>query len=145
MFSCFPARLIDQRFFRGSHTTNFVTWGFSRSYDRDAEVPSSKRNAQASAQPIDKLQNHAGFRLDDTFHHDLSGSIHVQSSRAISPRPWLRKDSDRAADPCWISIRSLGTSLASHLWRCRPAISGGCGCWDFRYARSLPNTAASNR
>ena len=69
----------------------------------------------------------------------------AQNSRAISPRPWLRKDSDRAADPCRIWIRSLGTSLASHLWRCRPAISGGCGRWDFRCARSLPNTAASNR
>src|SRR6266851_6967278 len=35
-----------------------------------------KRDVQVPAQPVHKLQNHAGFRLDDAFHHDLSGSIH---------------------------------------------------------------------
>ena len=34
-----------------------------------------KRDVQISAQPIDKLQNHAGFRLDDTFQDDLAGRI----------------------------------------------------------------------
>src|SRR5229473_6006278 len=34
-----------------------------------------KRDVQISAQPVDKLQNHARFRLDDTFHHDLPGII----------------------------------------------------------------------
>src|SRR5271168_375914 len=30
-----------EAFFRGSHTTNFVTWGFNKSYNQAAEVPSS--------------------------------------------------------------------------------------------------------
>src|SRR6266404_368369 len=35
-----------------------------------------ERDIQVSAQSIEKLQNHAGFRFDHAFHHDLSGSIH---------------------------------------------------------------------
>ena len=34
-----------------------------------------KRDMHVSAQPIDKLQDRARFRLDDAFHHDLAGSI----------------------------------------------------------------------
>jgi len=34
-----------------------------------------ERALQVSAQPIDKLQNHARFCLDDAFHHDLSCTI----------------------------------------------------------------------
>jgi len=34
-----------------------------------------QRDVHVSAQPLDKLQNHARFRLDDTFHHDLPGII----------------------------------------------------------------------
>ena len=33
-----------------------------------------KRNLHVSAQPVDKLQDHAGLRLDHAFHHDLPGS-----------------------------------------------------------------------
>jgi hypothetical protein len=61
-----------EAFFRGSHPSNFVTCGFSKSYNQAAEVPSSKREVQVPAQPIDKLQNHAAFRRDHAFHHDLS-------------------------------------------------------------------------
>ena len=47
--------------------------------------PSSffKRDVQVPAQPAHKLQNHAGFRFDDTFHHDLSGSIHDRARNAF--------------------------------------------------------------
>jgi hypothetical protein len=34
-----------------------------------------KGHLHVSAQPIEKLQNGVRFRLDDTFHHDLAGSI----------------------------------------------------------------------
>jgi hypothetical protein len=36
-----------------------------------------------SAQPIDKLQDHARFRLNDTFHHDLAGSISDRDRNAF--------------------------------------------------------------
>src|ERR1700745_3841980 len=38
-------------FFRGSHTTNFVTCGFSRSYSHAAEVPSSKVTCTSPRSP----------------------------------------------------------------------------------------------
>src|SRR5215470_6114840 len=38
-------------FFRGSHTTNFVTCGFSRSYNQAAEVPSSKVTCKSPRNP----------------------------------------------------------------------------------------------
>jgi hypothetical protein len=31
---------------------------------------------QISAQPVDKLQNHAGLCFDDGFHHHLADRIH---------------------------------------------------------------------
>ena len=36
-----------------------------------------------SAQPVDKLQKHARFRLDDTFHHDLPGTIQDRNRNAF--------------------------------------------------------------
>src|SRR5271156_5105207 len=42
-----------------------------------------KRDPQVSVQPIDKLQNHAGLRLDDTFHHDLSCTIPHRNRNAF--------------------------------------------------------------
>ena len=42
-----------------------------------------KRDLQISAQPIDKLQNHARFGLDHAFHHDLSGTIHHRNRNAF--------------------------------------------------------------
>src|SRR5262250_3983148 len=38
-------------FFRGSHTSNFVTCGFSRSYNQAAEVPSSKVTCKSPRNP----------------------------------------------------------------------------------------------
>src|SRR6188472_3484787 len=38
-------------FFRGSHTTNFVTCGLSRSYSHAAEVPSSKVTCKSPRSP----------------------------------------------------------------------------------------------
>jgi hypothetical protein len=35
-----------------------------------------KRDVQIPAQPVDKLQNHAGFCFDDGFHHHLADRIH---------------------------------------------------------------------
>jgi len=37
--------LFMEAFFRGSHTTNFVTCGFSKSYNQAAQVPSSNVTA----------------------------------------------------------------------------------------------------
>jgi len=42
-----------------------------------------KGDLQVSTQPIDKLQNHARFRLDDAFHHDLSCTIHHRNRNAF--------------------------------------------------------------
>src|ERR1700741_1190156 len=42
-----------------------------------------KRNVQIPAQPVDTLQNHVGFRLDDAFHHDLSHSVHHRDRDAF--------------------------------------------------------------
>src|ERR1700676_4515583 len=42
-----------------------------------------KRHLQVSAQPIDKLQNHAGFRLDHAFPHDLSCTIPHRNRNAF--------------------------------------------------------------
>src|ERR1700733_11465461 len=38
-------------FFRGSHTTNFVTCGFNRSYNQAADVPSSKVTCKSPRSP----------------------------------------------------------------------------------------------
>src|SRR5713101_10037488 len=38
-------------FFRGSHTTSFVTCGFSRSYNQVAQVPSSKVTCNSPRSP----------------------------------------------------------------------------------------------
>src|SRR5580765_988968 len=38
-------------FFRGSHTTNFVTCGFNKSYNQAAEVPSSKVTCTSPRSP----------------------------------------------------------------------------------------------
>ena len=65
----------NKAFRRGSHTTTFVDVRLSRSYNQAAQVPSSKVTCNISAQPVDKLQNHARFGLDDAFHHDLAVSI----------------------------------------------------------------------
>src|SRR5580700_10171556 len=43
----FPCRL----FFRGSQTTNFDTWGFSRSNNQVAQVPSSKVTCKSPRSP----------------------------------------------------------------------------------------------
>src|SRR5215470_11536866 len=42
--------LIDL-FFRGSHTSNFVTCGFNRSYNQAADVPSSKVTCKSPRSP----------------------------------------------------------------------------------------------
>jgi hypothetical protein len=42
-----------------------------------------KSDVQVSAQSIEKLQNHAGFRFDHTFHHDLAGSISDRNRNAF--------------------------------------------------------------
>jgi hypothetical protein len=38
-------------FFRGSHTTNFVTCGFKRSYNQAAQVPSSNVTCKSPRSP----------------------------------------------------------------------------------------------
>src|ERR1700736_1498897 len=40
-----------EAFFRGSHTTNFVTCGFNRSYNQAAEVPSSNVTCTSPRSP----------------------------------------------------------------------------------------------
>src|SRR6202140_3675771 len=43
-------------FFRGSHTTSFVTCGFSRSYNQVAQVPSSKVTCNSPRRPWRKAR-----------------------------------------------------------------------------------------
>jgi len=45
-----------------------------------------QRDVQVSAQAIDKPQNHAGFRLDYTFHYDLSCIIYHRNRNAFLVR-----------------------------------------------------------
>src|ERR1700687_3276330 len=40
-----------EAFFRGSHTTNFVTCGFNRSYNQAAQVPSSNVTCKSPRSP----------------------------------------------------------------------------------------------
>src|SRR6516225_7106045 len=40
-----------EAFFRGSHTSNFVTCGFSRSYNQAAQVPSSNVTCKSPRSP----------------------------------------------------------------------------------------------
>src|SRR5450631_3350245 len=40
-----------EAFFRGSHTTTFLTCGFSKSYNQAAEVPSSKVTCKSPRSP----------------------------------------------------------------------------------------------
>src|ERR1700733_11508538 len=40
-----------EAFFRGSHTTNFVTCGFNKSYNQAAEVPSSNVTCKSPRSP----------------------------------------------------------------------------------------------
>src|SRR5271154_4887309 len=40
-----------EAFFRGSHTTNFLTWGFNKSYNQAAEVPSSNVTRKSPCSP----------------------------------------------------------------------------------------------
>jgi hypothetical protein len=46
-----------------------------------------KRDVQISAQPVDTLHNHVGFRLDDAFHHDLPHSVHHRDRDAFLKMP----------------------------------------------------------
>ncbi len=69
-------------FFRGSHTTNFVTCGFKRSYNQAAQVRSSKVRlpftprrrslSKSSQKAVDNLNSTGviyppGFTLDSSF------------------------------------------------------------------------------
>jgi tetratricopeptide (TPR) repeat protein len=47
------------------------------------EADPDKCDLHVSAQPIDKLQNRARFRLDETFHPDLSCAIHHRNRNAF--------------------------------------------------------------
>src|SRR6202522_2137311 len=53
----------------------FSDMGFQQVVQPGGRGSFFKGHLQISAQPIDKLQNHAGLGLDHAFHHNLSGSI----------------------------------------------------------------------
>jgi hypothetical protein len=61
-----PTRIADQ---------HFPDMGLQKVVQPGRPGSFLKRDLHVSAQPSDKLQNHARFRFDDTFHHDLSGII----------------------------------------------------------------------
>jgi hypothetical protein len=42
-----------------------------------------KGDVQISPQPIEKLQDHARFRLNEAFHHDLANSIPDRYRNAV--------------------------------------------------------------
>src|SRR5580704_15954296 len=65
-----------EAFFRGSHTTNFVTWGFSRSYNQAAEVPSSKVTCKSPRSPAIKSRTMLAF-------------VSMTHSITIFPAPFL--------------------------------------------------------
>src|SRR5580698_9671013 len=65
-----------EAFFRGSHTTNFVTWGFSRSYNQAAEVPSSKVTCESPRSPAIKSRTMLAF-------------VSMTHSITIFPAPFL--------------------------------------------------------
>jgi len=68
-----------EAFFRGSHTTNFITSGFSKSYNQAAEVPSSNVTCTSPRSPYRcKNRGIAGFAC---------GYLRAASSRAILNRP----------------------------------------------------------
>ena len=66
-----PSRM--DLFFRGSHTTNFVTCGFNRSYNQAAEVPSLKVTCKSPRSPSIN-RRHAGFCFYDGFHPTPKGA-----------------------------------------------------------------------
>src|SRR5258707_445731 len=84
----FPSRL----FFRGSHTTSFVTCGFSRSYNQVAQVPSSKVTCNSPRSPW--IKSRMAFAL-----------VSITHSIAIFPAAFLTA----------IEILSLCTSMPIYL------------------------------
>jgi hypothetical protein len=67
--------LLNRAFLRESQTNTSVTWALKRSCNQAALVPSSKVTVQTAAQAANKLENRFGFRFEDSFHHQLAGSI----------------------------------------------------------------------
>src|ERR1700730_11372326 len=69
-------------FFRGSHTTSFVTCGFSRSYNQVAQVPSSKVTCNSPRSPWINSRMTFVF-VSITFHHELPGIIPDRNRNAF--------------------------------------------------------------
>src|SRR5580704_19250317 len=65
-----------EAFFRGSHTTNFVTCGFKRSYNQAAEVPSSNVTCKSPRSPAIKSRIMLAF-------------VSITHSITIFPAPFL--------------------------------------------------------
>ena len=61
----FPS--LNSAFLRGSQTTNRPTWGFRRSCNQAAEVPSSKVSDRVPLQSSDALHNRGGLGLQQAF------------------------------------------------------------------------------
>src|SRR5712692_7895845 len=62
----FPS--FSKAFFRGLHTTTFVTWGFSKSYNHAAQVPSSNVTCTFLRSPrINSRMVHAFVSRMDSF------------------------------------------------------------------------------
>src|SRR6266853_2651124 len=90
-------------FFRGSHTTSFVTCGFSRSYNQVAQVPSSKVTCNSPRSPW--IKSRMAFAL-----------VSITHSIAIFPAAFLTA----------IEILSLCTSMPIYLMLViRVFLSGG--------------------
>src|SRR5258705_508864 len=79
-------------FFRGSHTTSFVTCGFSRSYNQVAQVPSSKVTCNSPRRPW--IKSRMAFAL-----------VSITHSMTIFPATFLTA----------IEILSLCTSIPIYL------------------------------
>src|SRR5260221_51805 len=90
-------------FFRGSHTTSFVTCGFSRSYNQVAQVPSSKVTCNSPRSPW--IKSRMAFAL-----------VSITHSITIFPAAFLTA----------IEILSLCTSMPIYLMLViRVFLSGG--------------------
>src|SRR5215472_13950439 len=96
----------NKAFRRGSHTTTFLTCGFSRSYNHAAPGSFFQRNVQLSVQPRNELQNRAGFRFNDRFHPDLSETIHDcdRNTFLVRVHAYIFGASHRGA-PFWEGLR----------------------------------------
>src|SRR5215471_630782 len=66
---------LSSAFFRGLQTSTPETRGLQQIVQPSGPGSFFEGDAQISTQPVDELQNSAGFGLDDAFHHYLADRV----------------------------------------------------------------------